>query len=70
VEVEDDALLGRERLECAVDALLILAAGQRNGAKLPLSALHRQLLEEAEAAGYGERDNSAVIEVFRTKRRQ
>jgi 3-hydroxyisobutyrate dehydrogenase-like beta-hydroxyacid dehydrogenase len=51
------------------DVRLILAAGQRNGAKLPLSALHRKLLEDAEAAGYGEQDNSAVIEVFRTKKR-
>jgi 3-hydroxyisobutyrate dehydrogenase-like beta-hydroxyacid dehydrogenase len=46
------------------DVRLILAAGAGSGAKLPLSAVHRQLLEQAEAAGYGDADNSAVIKVF------
>jgi 3-hydroxyisobutyrate dehydrogenase-like beta-hydroxyacid dehydrogenase len=30
-----------------------------------LSLLHRELLQKAEAAGFGDADNSAVIEVFR-----
>ena len=47
------------------DVRLILAAGERCGAKLPLTTVHRALLEQAEAAGYGASDNSAIIQVFR-----
>jgi 3-hydroxyisobutyrate dehydrogenase-like beta-hydroxyacid dehydrogenase len=47
------------------DLRLILEAGAETGAKLPLSDRHRQLLEQAEAAGLGALDNSAIIEVFR-----
>jgi 3-hydroxyisobutyrate dehydrogenase-like beta-hydroxyacid dehydrogenase len=50
------------------DVRLILEAGERTGAVLPLSLLHRQLLETAEAAGFGDSDNSAVIEIFRRDR--
>jgi len=50
------------------DVRLILAAGERRWARLPLTELHRRLLEEAEAAGLGERDNSAIIEVFRRRK--
>jgi 3-hydroxyisobutyrate dehydrogenase-like beta-hydroxyacid dehydrogenase len=46
------------------DVRLILAAGERNWATLPLSEVHRQLLERAEAAGYGDADNSAIIRAF------
>lgn len=46
------------------DVRLILALGQSNGARLPLSALHRGLLEEVEKAGFGGEDNSAVIRAF------
>lgn len=46
------------------DVRLILAEGSRVGAKLPLSALHRKLLEGLEAAGYGGLDNSAIIRAF------
>jgi len=42
----------------------ILAVAERRGA---LPDLHRALLEEAEAAGYGALDNSAIIEVFERK---
>jgi 3-hydroxyisobutyrate dehydrogenase-like beta-hydroxyacid dehydrogenase len=49
----------------AKDVRLILEAGGRTGAALPLSLLHRELLQKAEAAGFGDADNSAVIEVFR-----
>lgn len=46
------------------DVGLILAAGQQGGIDLPLSAVHRQLLERAEEAGYGELDNSAILRAF------
>jgi 3-hydroxyisobutyrate dehydrogenase-like beta-hydroxyacid dehydrogenase len=46
------------------DVRLILAAGAQTGAHLPLSSVHRQLLEWAEAAGLGDLDNSAVIRAF------
>ncbi len=47
------------------DVRLILEAGRRTGATLPLSYLHRELLERAEAAGFGDADNSAIIEAYR-----
>jgi 3-hydroxyisobutyrate dehydrogenase-like beta-hydroxyacid dehydrogenase len=43
------------------DVRIILAEGERVGQPLPLSTLHRQLLEAAEAAGWGELDNSVII---------
>ena len=46
------------------DVRLILAAGRRMGAKLPLSKLHRRLLAMLEAAGHGEMDNSAILKAF------
>ncbi len=46
------------------DVRLMLAAAERTGAALPLSEIHRQLLERAEAAGYGDADNSAVLRAF------
>lgn len=46
------------------DVRLIRSTGLRNGAFLPLSALHQQLLEEVEAAGFGNADNSAIITSF------
>ncbi len=46
------------------DVRLILAEGARVGARQPLSKLHRQLLEELEAAGLGQADNSAIIRAF------
>lgn len=46
------------------DVRLILAAGERTGARLPLSSVHRQLLEQAEAAGLGELDNSAILRIY------
>ncbi len=47
------------------DVRLILASGQKNEAKLPLSTLHRELLEELERRGFGALDNSAIIKAFR-----
>ncbi len=46
------------------DVRLILQAAEALPAKTPLSALHRRLLEQAEAAGWGDADNSAIIKVF------
>jgi 3-hydroxyisobutyrate dehydrogenase-like beta-hydroxyacid dehydrogenase len=51
------------------DVRLILEAAQRTGAALPLSLLHRELIERACAAGLGPLDNSAIIEAFRGARR-
>ena len=47
------------------DVRLILATAERTGALVPLSKMHKELLERAEAAGLGEQDNSAIVEVFR-----
>ncbi len=47
------------------DVRLILAAAERTGATLPLSLLHRTLLEQVEAAGHGQLDNSAILLAFR-----
>ena len=46
------------------DVRLILASATAKGAKVPLSQVHRQLLERLEAAGYGEVDNSAIIMAY------
>lgn len=46
------------------DVRLILELGDRVGAGLPLSTLHRQLLETAVTFGYAEADNSAIINAF------
>lgn len=47
------------------DVGLILELGERLDARLPLSKLHAQLLQEAIEKGYGDDDNSAIISVFR-----
>lgn len=49
------------------DVRLILASGERQGARLPLSHVHAQLLEAAEHAGFGALDNSAVIKAFQNQ---
>ena len=46
------------------DVRLILAAGRRAGAHLPLSAVHEQLLQRLEADGLGPADNAAIIRAF------
>lgn len=48
------------------DVELIVALGEETGAPLPVSAIHREILLRALELGYGDSDNSAVIEVFRT----
>jgi 3-hydroxyisobutyrate dehydrogenase-like beta-hydroxyacid dehydrogenase len=46
------------------DVRLILKLGEASGARLPLSTLHRALLEQLAAAGYHDADNSAIIRAF------
>lgn len=46
------------------DVRLMLAAAEADEMGLPLSEAHRELLERAEAMGYGEMDNSAVIQAY------
>jgi len=46
------------------DVRLILSMGERAGASLPLSALHKELLERLESTGLGDPDNSAIIKAF------
>ncbi len=46
------------------DVRLMLEAAQRTGIELPLSNVHRSLLERAAAAGLGDLDNSAVLRAF------
>ena len=47
------------------DVRLIRQLADAAGANTPLSSVHQSLLERAEALGYGESDNSAVIEALR-----
>jgi 3-hydroxyisobutyrate dehydrogenase-like beta-hydroxyacid dehydrogenase len=46
------------------DVRLILSEAERGGMTLPISSVHLELLEQAEAAGLGELDNSAIIRVI------
>jgi 3-hydroxyisobutyrate dehydrogenase len=46
------------------DVRLMLRAAEEAAVTLPLSETHRQLLERAEAAGWGDLDNSAIIKVL------
>ncbi|HND54969.1 MAG TPA: NAD-binding protein [Pirellulaceae bacterium] len=48
----------------AKDVDLILELGRRLDASLPLSSVHRELLGQAIAAGWGQFDNSAIAKVF------
>ncbi|MBM3823895.1 MAG: NAD(P)-dependent oxidoreductase [Verrucomicrobia bacterium] len=47
------------------DVRLMLDAARAVGLALPLTDTHRRLMEQAEAAGLGDQDNSAIIEVLR-----
>ncbi|MBL8213796.1 MAG: NAD-binding protein [Bryobacterales bacterium] len=59
-EFEAEARLAQHRK----DVGLILESGREVGARLPLSAVHFELLREAERMGLGAADNSASIKVF------
>lgn len=48
------------------DVGIILATGKKIGAQLPLSTLHAQLLHGLIARGFGDLDNSAIINAFRS----
>jgi 3-hydroxyisobutyrate dehydrogenase-like beta-hydroxyacid dehydrogenase len=48
------------------DVRLMLEEASRSDTRLPISAIHLELLEQAEAAGLGELDNSAIIRVIKT----
>lgn len=50
------------------DIRLMLEAASAAGLPLPLADAHRRLLEAAEAQGWGDLDNSAVIDVYRTRK--
>jgi len=50
------------------DVRLIKAEGARFNQNLPLTLLHEQLLEEAELAGLGEMDNSAIIRAIEARK--
>ena len=43
----------------------MIEAAEAADMKLPLTDTHRRLMEQAEAAGLGDLDNSASIEVLR-----
>jgi len=47
------------------DVRLMIEEATRNGTTLPLSTRHLELLEQAEAAGLGDLDNSAIIRVIK-----
>jgi len=49
------------------DVRLILAEAERSGVDLPLSSTHDRLLSLAEDAGFGDADNSAILEAFRRR---
>lgn len=59
--VEGDFSLQAKLSQHAKDVRIILDEAARGGVRLPLSQLHLQLLEQAEQAGLGELDNSAII---------
>lgn len=65
--VEGDFALQAKLSQHAKDIRIVLEEAQRGGVSLPLSELHLRLLGEAEAAGYGEADNSAIIRAIEAR---
>jgi 3-hydroxyisobutyrate dehydrogenase-like beta-hydroxyacid dehydrogenase len=49
------------------DVRLIVAAADGKHADVPLSRVHQHLLERAESLGFGDADNSAIIEAYRRR---
>jgi 3-hydroxyisobutyrate dehydrogenase-like beta-hydroxyacid dehydrogenase len=52
------------------DVRLMLAEADRGGITLPITMAHLDVLEQAEAAGFGEQDNSAIIQAIENPKRQ
>lgn len=52
------------------DVRLILSSAELAGSKMPLSEIHESLLETCQQLGFGESDNSAVIEAYRNSSSQ
>jgi len=46
------------------DVMLIRTLAKRTGATTPLSDVHEELLKLATTAGFGDSDNSAIIEAY------
>jgi len=46
------------------DVRIMLDQAGQSGSKVPLTRLHSELLEEAEKLGFGDCDNSAIMEAF------
>ena len=66
--VEHDFTVQARLSQHLKDVRLMLKAAEAAGMKLPLTDTHRRLMEQAEAAGLGDLDNSAIIEVLRKAR--
>jgi len=63
--VERDFTVQARLTQHLKDVRLMLQAAGAAGMTLPLADTHRRLMEQAEAAGLGDQDNSAIIEVLR-----
>jgi 3-hydroxyisobutyrate dehydrogenase-like beta-hydroxyacid dehydrogenase len=63
--VEGDFTVQARLTQHLKDLRLMLEVAEAAGMKLPLTDTHRRLMEQAEAAGLGDLDNSAIIEVLR-----
>lgn len=63
--VERDYAVQAKLSQHLKDVHLMLQAARAAGLSLPLTDTHRRLLDQAEAAGLGELDNSALLEVLR-----
>lgn len=67
--IEGDFRVQARLAQHAKDVRLILEAATRAGQALPLSETHLTLLNKAEQAGFGDADNSAVIQAYRAAKR-
>ncbi len=65
--VEHDFTVQARLSQHLKDVRMMLQAAGEAGMPLPLADTHRRLMEQAEAAGLGELDNSAIIEVLRRR---
>lgn len=65
--IEGDFSLQAKLSQHAKDIRIVLEEARRAGTSLPVSQLHLDLLAEAEAAGFGEVDNSAIIRAIESR---